>query len=134
MNRKGDVIGVVSAGLLLVVSMSFASDGGVIGPMSARSAEGRVVLGGGPKLPVWNAGASFPAGAGVVRYAWTQCPTMPDSVFIISGVDESFTVTTNSWPGKMVLWGVNLFSLRKSARIIWCFLAMIKGVSPSFTV
>lgn len=97
MSRKGDVIGAVSAGVLLVVSMLFASDGGVIGPMSARSAEGRVVFGGGSELPFWNAGASFPAGAGVVRYAWAQCPTMPDSVFIISGVDESFSVTANTW-------------------------------------
>lgn len=55
------------------------------------------MLGGEPELPTWAAGTPFPPGSGVVRYAWAQCPTMPDSVFIFSGVDETFSVTTNSW-------------------------------------
>jgi subtilisin-like proprotein convertase family protein len=74
------------------------------GPMSVRSPEGRAALAsqlqrmGQPDVPLaWTPAASLPPGAGVVRYAHTQCDAVPGSFFVISGVDEAFAVTTNAW-------------------------------------
>jgi hypothetical protein len=81
--------------LTLVPSFVIGDD---IGPMSVRSAGGQAGMSGGPdRLPIWSSGAPMPAGAGVVRYAWAQCPERPESVYLFSGVDESFSPTANSW-------------------------------------
>lgn len=68
------------------------------GPMSVRSIEGRAAFGGdGTRWLTWNTATSMPAGAGVVRYGFAQCSANPDSMYIISGVDESFAVVANVW-------------------------------------
>lgn len=68
------------------------------GPMSVLNSTARETLAEQLLTPqAWSQGASMPSGAGVVRYAHTQCADDADSFYVISGVDESFTVTANAW-------------------------------------
>jgi len=98
MNRRSDVLGGVFAAMLLVSSMSLASGRVATGPASVRSAEGRAAFWGRSESPsVWAGGTPMPTGDGVARYAWAQCPTSPESVYVVSGVDEALSVTNNAW-------------------------------------
>ena len=77
-------------GMLLMASAPMAAGGGEIGPASVWSLQGLTLPGGEAELlPTWSSALSFPAGEGRVRYAWAQCPSMPNSVFIFSGVNEA---------------------------------------------
>jgi hypothetical protein len=50
-----------------------------------------------PESPLsnWYGGADLPGG--IVRYAHAECDEQPDSFYIISGVDGSFSITDNAW-------------------------------------
>jgi hypothetical protein len=75
------------------------SEAAAVGPASVRSAEGRAALAG--HTPdgniVWTGAQSLPAGDGVVRYGHAQCADNPNSFYVISGVNQAFSVTDKVW-------------------------------------
>lgn len=72
------------------------SAGRATGPSSIRglTQSGIAEAGAGP-LSGWFGGVDNPSGA--VRYAAAQCAELPDSFYVISGVDGSFSVTDKVW-------------------------------------
>jgi N-acetylneuraminic acid mutarotase len=75
-----------------------------VGALSVRSAEGYATLAAtGLKVPLapsatWFDASPLPPGdGGVVRYAHAQCPGEMNRFYVISGVDESFSDTANTW-------------------------------------
>jgi hypothetical protein len=75
------------------------SEAAAVGLASVRSAEGRAALAG--HTPdgniVWTGAQSLPAGDGVVRYGHAQCADNPNSFYVISGVNQAFSVTDKVW-------------------------------------
>jgi hypothetical protein len=68
-----------------------------VGPLSVRSAEARAMLAGSTGTTPWTDAAGPPSGDGVVRYAHAQCAEDMDSFYVISGVNEAFSVTSKVW-------------------------------------
>lgn len=66
-----------------------------IGPASARSPEGQAYLDEIREPLAWVNAAPMPVG--LVRYAHVQCEELPNSFFVIAGVDPSFSVTNGAW-------------------------------------
>lgn len=74
-----------------------------VGPLSVRSAERYATLAAtGLKAPLapsatWFNASPLPPGDGIVRYAHAQCPGETNRFYVISGRDESFSLTANTW-------------------------------------
>lgn len=72
------------------------SGGDVSGPTSVRTlAPAGATDAGADLLSGWFGGLDLPDG--VVRYAGVQCAEQPDSFYVISGVDGTFSVTDKTW-------------------------------------
>ncbi len=86
------------AGYVQVGPVAF-TPAAAVGPMSARSLEGQAALGESqPGQPLaWANGAAMPAGDGVIRYAHAQCAESPDSFYVVSGVNQAFSVNAKAW-------------------------------------
>jgi hypothetical protein len=78
-------------------SWEYSQEAGV-GPTSVRSPEGRAAFRGESGVESgWVGAQSLPVGDGVVRYGHAQCAEEPESFYVISGVNQSFTVTNKAW-------------------------------------
>lgn len=69
---------------------------GSFGPTSVRTLKSKGSQN-ATKIPTSSWFLGLPVPGGLVRYAHAQCDTQPNSFYVISGVDGTFSTTANAW-------------------------------------